>query len=1322
MKSILALLVACSCLGFAQAEQSVVTWYVDAAAAAGGHGLTPDAAFNRIMTAVDAASDGDTVLIAAGTYRECVEIDSKFIHFKGAGRDKTVIDAEGKGRALTLYGAPIGGFRIEGVTLANGRAETGAGLYVSDWLAQTTFIDGSIVDCISTGEGAAVFGNDKTWIVRSLIGRSWSTTDGCSAISSVKGLFSSVIINCGRGLDSNWTADMKVSPVLGTPSTLVINCTFCANEGTVAKYTDVTQYGTYRIRNCAFLNLRSFWTRQALGAWYCFGSVGGIWANNHNNIGGDDPKKYPNEKWATKQMQLMNPFGDWRIMPGADLLEAGNKEYLADVPEEFREKDFYGKQRLQGAQVDIGAAEGAATLTSGTLFFPCSGVTPATTNLWVNGFRVTALENQMTSGNPSIGNGLCFATDEGHRQVVIEFRSPAPESIDIFGIETTYLNNTGKNNMYVFPDQKNRMTITIPQAGTAINCTIVSAAGVRYVDPVNGNDGNDGSKNLPWHTLQKAADATPANCVINAMPGTYAEGGALGTSDGDNICSTSNRVYVSKHLRFFGVAGAEKTIIKGVRSTANSDPAYDGCGKGAMRCVQALPGYNVCFTGFTATGGAVDSDPVGQQKTGKNGDSILRNNFGGGGIQEVTYAGNPSGVHRLQVIDCIVSNNVAYWGAAGYWTTFKGCLITDNRLVNKDNVKTTGITDTRGSAGINCVYASSVLWKNPITVGNKELSYGSYYFDSVMVETSGTSLSVGGSSRNCAIAGVSGPSDLDGNINIGANHGAVADFDGGDFRPTPGSPLLTKAWTALTQFPLYYAFVTSSRDGIAYEVGSGRSLVSGAYREAFTGVTGHDWYVNAATGKDTNDGRSASKPKKTLAAVMAVVSAGDTVHAASGTYNEGEMTNTFHAISARSATSFQGSRVVIPSGVTLVSENGPANTIIEGRWATGATALGAGCAGASGLRCVYMGNGAKLIGFTLSKGVGNGLGSVADDNCGGGVLAPPPDSGSGTAYISNCIFENCVARSGAAVIGGVVDHCVMRNCYPHSDGVTYYSRLDNCLIYACERGVLRAHYGAKNCTFIIDGESADPDFVPAGGGPWYIDNSVVYSKKDTSSTYPITLKYARNCIYRTFTYMKYDAATCPNIITTDADYSTFLDAATYRPLKGGIAIDAGNNSLVGADDTTLDFGTRIFNGAVDIGCYEYNPIAEFSEGLTGGRRNPTLTEISGETVGNGDGSITIHRGETVVHCEWAGLGNGETCQMHVNVVGEGLLFVIDDKGNEIGRYSKNDGPVVVVGRRPDGSMATDIHFVYQIDASQTDDPGVVLSNFSHEGGFLIIYR
>jgi hypothetical protein len=80
--------------------------------------LNVPADFDTIQAAVDAASEGDTIKVAAGTFSETVSITKDYITLEGAGEGNTIIDA-GTQDAVTIDSAS--NVTVKGFTIQNGR-------------------------------------------------------------------------------------------------------------------------------------------------------------------------------------------------------------------------------------------------------------------------------------------------------------------------------------------------------------------------------------------------------------------------------------------------------------------------------------------------------------------------------------------------------------------------------------------------------------------------------------------------------------------------------------------------------------------------------------------------------------------------------------------------------------------------------------------------------------------------------------------------------------------------------------------------------------------------------------------------------------------------------------------------------------------------------------------------------------------------------------------------------------------------------------------------------------------------------------------------
>jgi hypothetical protein len=163
-------------------------------------------------------------------------------------------------------------------------------------------------------------------------------------------------------------------------------------------------------------------------------------------------------------------------------------------------------------------------------------------------------------------------------------------------------------------------------------------------------------------------------------------------------------------------------------------------------------------------------------------------------------------------------------------------------------------------------------------------------------------------------------------------------------------------------------------------------------------------------------------------------------------------------------------RVTIAKQITVVSADGPSNTVIRGQ----------GPVGPSAVRCVLLADGALLSGFTLSNGFTQTNGNDNLEQGGGGALL------FGGAIVSNCIVIDSQAnRNGGGVNcangGSVLDTTISSNSAQNGGGA-FAGTLSGCMLTgnsAKEGG------GAYSCTVLYStftGNSATNDGGGAYGG------------------------------------------------------------------------------------------------------------------------------------------------------------------------------------------------------------------------------------------------
>ncbi|MBI3415421.1 MAG: PKD domain-containing protein, partial [Verrucomicrobia bacterium] len=633
-------------------------------------------------------------------------------------------------------------------------------------------------------------------------------------------------------------------------------------------------------------------------------------------------------------------------------------------------------------------------------------------------------------------------------------------------------------------------------AGMLLATAGSALADVRYV---NVNSATPMPPYTTWATaattIQDAVDAAVASDQILVTNGVYQTGGQVASEAG---ATTTNRVAVTKVITVQSVNGAGVTLIQGGQ---------------VMRCVYLTNG--AALVGFTLTNG------VGYEA-------------GGGGV----WCGSGSAVAS----DCVLTSNSAYVGGGASGCTLDNCTLTGNSayaagggatLCTLNNCTLSGnlavsVDGVGGGASLstlnNCILTSNsasvgggasgctlnncTLTGNSARVGAWRIGGGAWdctlnnciaYYNSAPSEDNYL-----GSILNYSCTTPLPASGI-GNL---TNAPLFLDQAGGNLRLQSNSPCINAGSNAA-------APAGPDLDGNPRIAGG--KVDMGAYEFQLLPLNiSTIRYVNVNSANPTPPYTNWATAATAIQDAVDAAVAGDQILVTNGVYQTGQRT-----------VSGATNRVAVTKPVTLQSVNGPAATLIQGDQIT---------------RCVYLTNGAALMGFTLIGGAaiyGGGVwcesASAILSNCtitansarqGGGahggtlfncMLNSNSASGGGSPIgggAHGCILNSCsLSRNSAAWLGGGASESALNNCTLSGNsaalgGGTFDSTLNNCRLTgnsATSEGGGAVVCMLNNCT--LTGNSANE-----GGGAYNseLNNCIVYynSAPNGDNSYSSRLSYS----------------------------------------------------------------------------------------------------------------------------------------------------------------------------------------------------------------------
>ena len=129
------------------------TWYVDTTGSDEQGTGTAESPFASIQTGINAASSGNTVSVAAGTYVENINYNGKNISLLGKDRETTIIDGNQNGNVVKFVNSETSDAILSGFTITNG---LNSGIWIASQ-SDPTLTDLNIQGNIVSNEAGGIY-------------------------------------------------------------------------------------------------------------------------------------------------------------------------------------------------------------------------------------------------------------------------------------------------------------------------------------------------------------------------------------------------------------------------------------------------------------------------------------------------------------------------------------------------------------------------------------------------------------------------------------------------------------------------------------------------------------------------------------------------------------------------------------------------------------------------------------------------------------------------------------------------------------------------------------------------------------------------------------------------------------------------------------------------------------------------------------------------------------------------------------------------------------------------------------------------------------
>ena len=274
--------------------------------------------YPAIQGAIDAASNGDTVIVREGEYYENINFGGKAVTVRSedpedpAAVAATVIDGGGAGTVVTFDSGETSAAVLSGFTICNGAALSGGGIYCEE---SSPTISNSIIrdNAASSGGGINIAWYSSPTVINTIIIRNFETSENSGAGGVYCNPYSSpslinTVIAYNASLRNSYYGSGGIS---GSPDTTITNSIIWGNMAN-----DRPQ-------------------------------VGGSPVITYSDIQGG----YEGAGNIDREPLFVNPAaGDYRLIHGSPCIDGGTATGAPDI-------DFEGDARPNGSGVDMGADE-----------------------------------------------------------------------------------------------------------------------------------------------------------------------------------------------------------------------------------------------------------------------------------------------------------------------------------------------------------------------------------------------------------------------------------------------------------------------------------------------------------------------------------------------------------------------------------------------------------------------------------------------------------------------------------------------------------------------------------------------------------------------------------------------------------------------------------------------------------------------------------------------------------------------------------------------------------------------------------------------------